>query len=152
MLWTLMKMEHPLPDDIQQMDRDDTVCKFCGVSYLIHHEIKQMQNEVHQFFQWLQFLNRTSLLNCDFQIADLKKQLEIHQKVISDNEILNSEKVQLEHDLSQLNSKLTAKSNKLEDAERRLEQSEKSILGLEQSNSKLRESEANLVDQNSALK
>ena len=41
-----VELEHPLPEEIREMDRDDTVCKFCGVSYFIHHEIKQLQQEV----------------------------------------------------------------------------------------------------------
>ncbi|KAI8489857.1 Leucine-, glutamate- and lysine-rich protein 1 [Branchiostoma belcheri] len=38
--------EHPLPDELQLMERDDTICKFCGVSYLIHHEIKRLEDQV----------------------------------------------------------------------------------------------------------
>ena len=41
-----VSLEHPLPEEIQNMDRDDTVCKFCGVSYFIHHEIKKLETEV----------------------------------------------------------------------------------------------------------
>ena len=37
---------NPLPDEIQKMDNDETVCKFCGVSYLIHNEIKKLQEEL----------------------------------------------------------------------------------------------------------
>lgn len=37
---------HPLPDEIQQMGTDDTVCKFCGVSYLIHREIKKLEDRI----------------------------------------------------------------------------------------------------------
>ena len=28
------------------MSRDDTVCQFCGVSYLIHHEMKMLEQKV----------------------------------------------------------------------------------------------------------
>ena len=28
------------------MNRDETVCKFCGVSYLIHNEIKALEDKV----------------------------------------------------------------------------------------------------------
>ena len=41
-----VKPEHPLPKEIQEMKRDETVCQFCGVSYLIHNEIKKLEEEI----------------------------------------------------------------------------------------------------------
>jgi uncharacterized protein YerC len=41
---------HPLPDDILTMKRDETVCKFCGVSYLIHSEIKALEDKISVSF------------------------------------------------------------------------------------------------------
>lgn len=38
--------EHPLPEAIRQMARDETICKFCGVSYLIHNEIKALEDKL----------------------------------------------------------------------------------------------------------
>lgn len=38
--------EHPLPDEIRKMDHGETVCKFCGVSYLIHNELKAMEEKL----------------------------------------------------------------------------------------------------------
>ncbi|CAF3838161.1 unnamed protein product [Adineta steineri] len=35
--------QFPLPADISTMSREDTVCQFCGVSYLIHNEIKALE-------------------------------------------------------------------------------------------------------------
>ena len=35
--------QYPLPSDITNMSRQDTVCQFCGVSYLIHNEIKALE-------------------------------------------------------------------------------------------------------------
>ena len=35
--------QFPLPVDIANMSRQDTVCQFCGVSYLIHNEIKALE-------------------------------------------------------------------------------------------------------------
>ena len=37
--------QFPLPADITNMSRQDTVCKFCGVSYLIHNEIKVLETK-----------------------------------------------------------------------------------------------------------
>ncbi|KAL3862136.1 hypothetical protein ACJMK2_008126 [Sinanodonta woodiana] len=38
--------QHPLPDEIRKMEKDKTVCKYCGVSYLIHSEIKNLENRL----------------------------------------------------------------------------------------------------------
>lgn len=38
--------EHPLPEEIQKMSRSETVCKFCGISYLIHNEVKSLQEKL----------------------------------------------------------------------------------------------------------
>ncbi|CAF3576825.1 unnamed protein product [Rotaria sordida] len=35
--------QYPLPVDITNMSRQDTVCQFCGISYLIHNEIKALE-------------------------------------------------------------------------------------------------------------
>ena len=40
--------EHPLPQEIQEMKKDDTVCQFCGVSYLIHNEMKALEERVKE--------------------------------------------------------------------------------------------------------
>ena len=55
-----LELQHPLPEEIRKMARDETVCKFCGVSYLIHNEIKALEdklkvNIVHSFFNYLSF-------------------------------------------------------------------------------------------------
>ena len=35
-----------LPKEVQEMDRQDTVCKFCGVSYLVFSEIKELEKRL----------------------------------------------------------------------------------------------------------
>ncbi len=45
----IYKPTHPLPAELQKMERDDTVCQFCGVSYLIHNEIKRLEEEIEKY-------------------------------------------------------------------------------------------------------
>lgn len=40
--------QHPLPEEIKKLARDDTVCKYCGVSYLIHNEIKKLEDKLRE--------------------------------------------------------------------------------------------------------
>ncbi|XP_039929675.1 protein LEKR1 isoform X1 [Hirundo rustica] len=37
---------HALPEEIRKMPREQTVCKYCGVSYLTLHEFKMMEDKV----------------------------------------------------------------------------------------------------------
>ena len=38
--------KYPLPSEILEMDNGETVCQFCGVSYLIHTEIKKLEEQI----------------------------------------------------------------------------------------------------------
>ena len=38
--------QHELPIDVKTLPRDETVCKYCGISYLIHNEIKKLEEKV----------------------------------------------------------------------------------------------------------
>ncbi|CAK8677786.1 unnamed protein product [Clavelina lepadiformis] len=46
--------QHPLPDEIKKLPQGETVCHFCGVSYLIHHEIKKLEDLVAQLEEELE--------------------------------------------------------------------------------------------------
>ncbi|XP_052542064.1 protein LEKR1 isoform X5 [Tympanuchus pallidicinctus] len=46
---------HALPEAIQKMSRDQTVCKYCGVSYLILHEFKVMEEKIKAMEKEIKF-------------------------------------------------------------------------------------------------
>ena len=53
------------------MARDDTVCKFCGVSYLIHNEMKRLEDRLKAAEEEL-----IHLRGCQHREEELKKLLE----------------------------------------------------------------------------
>nr|XP_046244565.1 protein LEKR1 isoform X5 [Scatophagus argus] len=51
---------YPLPEEINKMDRSETVCCYCGVSYLIFHEFHQLSTRLAQLESELQRLRETA--------------------------------------------------------------------------------------------
>lgn len=68
--------QHPLPQEIREMKNDETVCQFCGVSYLIHHEIKKLEEKVEEL--------EKELVQCRASKENEKK-LRIELKKVNDS-------------------------------------------------------------------
>lgn len=75
-----IKPEHPLPKEIQEMKRDETVCQFCGVSYLIHNEIKKLEDEIVRLKNELQRFE-----GYDEREAELKTKLKAEKEKYSNS-------------------------------------------------------------------
>jgi len=77
--------EKELPDEIKSLPKDEVVCQFCGVSYLIHHEIKELQGK-------LKYLE-----SCSSQLEECRRRENgILQRIEEQKELLNSQSVELE--------------------------------------------------------
>uniref|UniRef100_A0A8C6VFC1 Leucine, glutamate and lysine rich 1 n=1 Tax=Naja naja TaxID=35670 RepID=A0A8C6VFC1_NAJNA len=46
---------YPLPEEIRKMSQDETMCKYCGVSYLIFHEFKLLDEKVKTMEKKMKF-------------------------------------------------------------------------------------------------
>ncbi|KAK3105323.1 hypothetical protein FSP39_022556 [Pinctada imbricata] len=84
--------KNPLPDEIQKMERDETICKYCGVSYLIHNEIKALEEKLKVTEAELEKLRgceeRENKLKEDIEKlteekADIKRNLEAKEILIT---------------------------------------------------------------------
>ena len=38
----------PLPEEVESLSREETICKYCGVSYLVFHEIKALEKKYEE--------------------------------------------------------------------------------------------------------
>lgn len=78
--------QHPLPEEIKKMGRDETVCKFCGISYLIHNEIKALEDKLKAAEEELVFYRgmegRESLLKQ--KICELENELQKAKEDLKD--------------------------------------------------------------------
>ncbi|KAM6127498.1 protein LEKR1 [Phoenicopterus ruber ruber] len=85
---------HALPEEIQKMSRDETVCKYCGVSYLILHEFKVMEEKVKAMEKEIKFyegsIEREKGLQAELQ--SLYQDLE-HYRVDSESKTERSEHI-----------------------------------------------------------
>jgi hypothetical protein len=45
----IVSASNPLPPEIEQMPEEETCCKFCGVSYLIHREVTRLKSLLQNF-------------------------------------------------------------------------------------------------------
>ncbi|XP_067851450.1 uncharacterized protein lekr1 [Heptranchias perlo] len=97
---------HPLPEEIQQMPQDETVCKYCGVSYLIHREFKLMEEKVKAMEAEMEFY-RESVAREKKKEEELCSMNQLMEQLKSDNQ-------QKKECLNFLSVQLAAKQKELE--------------------------------------
>ena len=80
--------QHPLPQELQKMERDETVCQFCGVSYLIHNEIKALEEALLRAREEAALYKGSveKAQKLELQVAAHQKELEAKAEFYSDVE------------------------------------------------------------------
>jgi len=69
---------HPLPDEILEMSRNETVCQYCGISYLIHNEIKLLEDRLRVAEQ-----EQEKYRGIEKTVEDLNQQLQLTTSSLS---------------------------------------------------------------------
>ncbi|CAH1772480.1 unnamed protein product [Owenia fusiformis] len=98
--------KHPLPEEIRKMGKDDTVCKFCGVSYLIHREIKALEDKLKATEKQLQLY-----IDCEQKEKEARLELE---KVQSKFDGLNTQINERNSQIEKLEQLLKERGEKIE--------------------------------------
>lgn len=84
--------KYPLPEAINKMDRDETVCKYCGVSYLIHNEIKKLEDKLKATEEELEHLKGCEVRENQLkkQVLQLKTEITDLQSIVGDKSLMIS--------------------------------------------------------------
>merc|ERR1712130_913514 len=87
---------HPLPDEIANLSLDETVCKYCGISYLIHREVARLQDQVQKL--------QAEIESSAEERENARAILELNDKYKIENEKLRNELDRLTSERKQLSS------------------------------------------------
>lgn len=71
-----------LPKEITNLPQEDTVCSYCGISYLIHHEIKRLELKLQESLDRSAMLEKEKL-NWSVEKQDLAHCLKEKQKKLA---------------------------------------------------------------------
>ncbi|CAF1065974.1 unnamed protein product [Adineta steineri] len=111
--------QFPLSNDITDMSEQDTLCKFCGVSYLIHNEIKTLEAKCQKLETELAY--HTGKKSRE---TNLKQTSQNEQTRISDLESINAINT---HKLNEMSRKLQLLQDQLEESENAHKKTKSSI-------------------------
>ncbi|BFZ23574.1 hypothetical protein BsWGS_26613 [Bradybaena similaris] len=104
--------QHPLPDEIRKLARDDTVCRYCGVSYLIHNEIKILEEK---------------LKDAEKELALFRGQEKREELLTQENTLLKQQRVDLQFCVDTNSKLLSSLNTEVESLKEKNRKSEESV-------------------------
>lgn len=98
--------QHPLPEELQKMGRDETVCKYCGVSYLIHRELKSLEDKLALIEKELQYYK-----DCEQKEKQMRAELTVVQNELAEHKGRANAR---DTEIKSLNEQLKSKTSEVE--------------------------------------
>lgn len=135
--------QHPLPEEIQNLPRDDTVCHYCGVSYLIHREIKMLEEKLQKLEEELE-----KCRDCEQRESELLVHVGDLQSSIK---MLENENKNLLKTSTSLTEQLNVRTKELKTEQQHLKNLEEDISDLNQEVSGLTKENESQRNKNSSL-
>ncbi|XP_048398791.1 protein LEKR1 isoform X1 [Stegostoma tigrinum] len=137
---------HPLPEEIQQMRQDETVCRYCGVSYLIHREFKLMEEKLKAMEAEMEFYRESVEREEKLQreLCSMKQHMEQ----------LKSDHQQKKESLNFLSLELATKQEELEGMCLKMEDNWRQLVAVQNKSKLYRErtkQQAHIIDQASTF-
>ena len=77
-----------LPEEIKQLSQEETKCNFCGISYLVHHEVSRLENHVKELQDSLDESERNhknsikELMTLRKGVPELEEKLQAREKLL----------------------------------------------------------------------
>lgn len=105
------------PEDIRSLDHGETVCRFCGVSYLVHHEIKKLEDKLQRLENDLKTLE-SQKQTCDATALRLREELAESE---GEREAAGSQRNQAREQLSSTTEQCALLQDQLQKKETQLE-------------------------------
>ncbi|XP_060689901.1 protein LEKR1 [Hemiscyllium ocellatum] len=137
---------HPLPEEIQQMSQDETVCKYCGVSYLIHREFKLMEEKLKGMEAEMEFYRESveRVKKLQRELCSMKQHME---QLKNDNQ-------QKKESLNFLSLELATKQKELEGMNLKMEDNWSQLIVVQNTSKLCRErtkQQAHIIEQTSTF-
>merc|ERR1712126_79057 len=139
----IKRPEHPLPDELEKLDESETVCKFCGISYLIHREVAKLKDELEKTQQKMKEMEDL-VTNAERYKSELSSVTVLYDKLKDDTESERTKFEQLQKSKRELHQKYSDLYKSNERSKINLKQKNESLVKMVLDN--IRQSKSELTE------